>query len=67
MMAPDQLFSIEKVTVVPRKGAASGCNVCQHCFLLRRAFLEKQCNEALLNPCTHNPLIKLAGRERVKE
>ncbi len=37
----DETFSIEEVVLPSRKEAPSGCELCQHCFLLRGTFLEK--------------------------
>jgi hypothetical protein len=40
--APQSLFTIEQLTVVPgRKQIIGGCDLCQHCWLVRGDFLQQ--------------------------
>jgi hypothetical protein len=63
MESLDKFLHIEEVTVQPRKAAASGCDLCQHCWLMRKAFLEKKRQEKEHHHCTDDYARKSAGTE----
>lgn len=67
MMDSDALFDIAEVAIIPRKEAASGCDLCQHCFLLRRAFLEKQRQEKLARQCSNETAQERLSAENISK